>query len=325
MTDFKDRLATLGYGLGWSVIRRVPEPVAAATFRFFADVAWRRQGPGVRVLEGNLFRVLGPDATGAEVRAVSRESMQSYARYWLEVFRLPVTPLQRLIDGMHDFGNIPVAFEQLAQGRGVVFALPHMGNWDQAGAWIIGTGAGSFTTVMERIKPESVYEQFVAFREGLGMEVLPASGGTKPYGILAQRLRAGKVVCLPCDRDVTGHGIEVDFFGEKARMMAGPAALALQTGAALMPVVLWFEDEGWGVDVGPEIPVPDLGDRKERVVAMTQQIARFFEAGIREHPQDWHMLQPVFTADLDPDRLAAAQRAAEAEAAGTADSQAGSR
>lgn len=309
----KDTLASVGYGLGWSVICRLPESLAAGLFRAFAGIAWRRQGPSVQVLEGNLFRVLGADATGADVRAVSRESMQSYARYWLEVFRLPVIPAERLNEGTRDVGHLPAAFEALDQGRGVIFALPHMGNWDQAGAWIIGQGAGSFTTVMERLEPESLYKRFVAFREGLGMEVLPASGGGRPFAILAQRLQAGKLVCLPCDRDVTGHGIEVDFFGEKARMAPGPAALAAQTGAALMPVVLWFEGDGWGVDVGAEIPVPDdEGDGRERVVAMTQQLARFFEDGIRAHPQDWHMLQRVFTADLDPERLARAeQRAAE--------------
>jgi phosphatidylinositol dimannoside acyltransferase len=324
MTAVKDRLASVGYGLGWSVLCRLPESLVTSAFRFFADIAWRRQGPGVQVLEGNLRRVLGAEASGAEIRAVSRESMRSYARYWMEAFRLPVMPVERLIDGMHDVGHIPTAFEQLAEGRGVVFALPHMGNWDQAGAWIIATGAGSFTTVMERIKPESLYERFVTFREGLGMEVLPASGGDRPFGILARRLRAGKVVCLPCDRDVTGHGIEVDFFGEKARMTPGPAALAAQTGAALMPAVLWFTEDGWGVDVGEEIPVPAEGDRKERIVAMTQQIARFFEDGIRAHPQDWHMLQRVFTADLDPERLAAAERrVAAAQAAAPADAAAG--
>jgi len=316
MTGVKDRLASVGYGLGWSVLCRLPESAGRAGFQFFADIAWRRQGPGVQVLEGNLRRVLGPDATGAQVRAVSRESMRSYARYWLEIFRLPVMPVERLFEGMHDIGHIEDAFEYLAAGRGVVFALPHMGNWDQAGAWIIAKGAGSFTTVAERIEPESVYERFVAFREGLGMEVLPASGGDRPFGILARRLRAGKVVCLPCDRDVTGHGIEVEFFGEGARMTPGPAALAVQTGAALMPAVLWFSGDGWGVHIGAEIPVPQAGDRKERIKAMTQQIARFFEDGIREHPQDWHMLQRVFTADLDPARLAAAQRAAAAAQVG---------
>lgn len=310
MARLKDRLVSVGYGLGWSVLSRLPESVCLSVFRFFGEVAWRRQGPSVQVLEGNLWRVLGPAATGQEVRAVSRESMRSYARYWLEVFRLPVMPVQRLIDGMQDdsHGNVQVALEHLAAGRGVIFALPHAGNWDQAAAWIIAMGAGSITTVAERLKPESLYERFLRYREGLGMVVLPASGGDRPFGILARSLRSGKCVCLPCDRDITGHGIEVDFFGETAHMAPGPAALAERTGAVLMPVMLWFTEDGWGVKVGGEIPVPAGADRKERIVGMTQQIARFFEGAIAEHPQDWHMLQRVFTADLDPDRLAAAQR-----------------
>jgi lauroyl/myristoyl acyltransferase len=310
MARLKDRLVSVGYGLGWSVLSRLPESVCLSVFRFFGEVAWRRQGRAVQVLEGNLRRVLGPAATGAEVRAVSRESMRSYARYWLEVFRLPVMPVERLIDGMQDDtpGNVQVALDHLAAGRGVIFALPHAGNWDQAAAWIIAMGAGSITTVAERLKPESLFQRFVRYREGLGMVVLPASGGDRPFGILARSLRAGKCVCLPCDRDITGHGIEVDFFGETAHMAPGPAALAERTGAALMPVMLWFTEDGWGVEVGAEIPVPAGEDRKERIVGMTQSVARFFEGAIAEHPQDWHMLQRVFTADLDTDRLAAAQR-----------------
>jgi phosphatidylinositol dimannoside acyltransferase len=310
MARLKDRLVSVGYGLGWSVLSRLPESVCLSVFRFFGEVAWRRQGRAVQVLEGNLRRVLGPAATGAEVRAVSRESMRSYARYWLEVFRLPVMPVERLIDGMQDDtpGNVQVALDHLAAGRGVIFALPHAGNWDQAAAWIIAMGAGSITTVAERLKPESLFQRFVRYREGLGMVVLPASGGDRPFGILARSLRAGKCVCLPCDRDITGHGIEVDFFGETAHMAPGPAALAERTGAALMPVMLWFTEDGWGVEVGAEIPVPAGADRKERNAAMTQSLARFFEGAIGRHPQDWHMLQRVFTADLDPDRLVAAQR-----------------
>lgn len=312
MPSFKDRLADTAYQLGWSVVCKLPERWTAAVFRGVADVAWRREGPRVRTLENNLRRVLGPDADGKELRAVSRESMRSYARYWLEVFRLPVIPVERLVSGMQEEGEIETTLGYIKAGRGVVFALPHMGNWDQAGAWIIARGAGSFTTVMERLKPESVYERFVAFREGLGMEVLPASGGSHPFGVLAQRLRAGKVVCLPADRDVTGNGIEVDFLGEKARMMPGPAALAVQTGAALVPAILWYTDDGWGVHLHPEIPVPAEGDRRQKTAAMTQRLADVFAAAIREHPADWHMLQPVFTADLDQERLAAAIARAEA-------------
>lgn len=310
MPGLKDRLADAGYGLGWYAVCRLPESWARWGFRVGADIAWRRQGPQVQVLEGNLRRVLGPAASGADLRALSRESLRSAARYYMEIFRLPVMPVDRLVSGMHDTGHIKTAFEYLAAGRGVVFALPHMGNYDQAGAWIIASGAGSFTTVAERLNNEKVYERFVAFREGLGMEVLPASGGDSRFGILAQRLRAGKIVCLPCDRDVTGGGIEVEFFGAKARMMGGAAALAVQTGAALMPAILWFEGNGWGLHIHEEIPVPADGDRKQKTAAMMQEVARIFEAGITEHPQDWHMLQRVFVADLDPARLAAAVAAA---------------
>ena len=193
MPGLKDRLTDAGYGLGWSVVCRLPESWAQSAFRFVADLAWRRQGTGVQVLEGNLRRVIGAEASGGELRALSRQAMRSYARYWLEAFRLPVMPADRLVGGMLDTGHIETAFEYLAAGRGVVFALPHMGNYDQAAAWIIASGAGSLTAVIERVRPESVYDRFVAFREGLGMEVLPASGGTQRFGILAQRLQAGSL------------------------------------------------------------------------------------------------------------------------------------
>jgi KDO2-lipid IV(A) lauroyltransferase len=314
----KARLTSTAYALGWSALCRVPESWAQAVFRFIADIAWRRQGGGVRLLEGNLTRVLGPDATGKELRALSREAMRSYARYWLEVFRLPVMDRDMVTKETHEVGHVDDMLANIAAGRGVVIPLPHMGNWDAAAVWVIGRGAGTITTVMERLEPESVYERFLEFRQGLGMEVLPASGGASPFGMLAQRLRHGKMVVLPSDRDVTGGGVEVDFFGERAMMMGGSAALAVQTGAALMPATMWFEDDRWGVQIHEEIPPPATGDRWQKAAAMTQEVARVFEQAIREHPSDWHMLQRVFVSDLDPDRLAAArakvaarQRAAE--------------
>ena len=307
-----DWLAGTGYRLGWSLVCRLPESWMRALFYFVADVAWRRQGRRVQVLEANLRRVAGPQAGGKALRALSRQAMRSYMRYWLEVFRLPVLSEQRIQADMRAIGEEQTAFAHMAAGRGVIFALGHMGNWDHAGAWIIGQGAKRFTTVQERLKPDAVYESFVAFREGLGFEVLPATGGISRFGVLAQRLRAGHLVCLLADRDVTGGGIEVEFFGEKARMMGGPAALALQTGAALMPVTLWYEGPYWGAYIHQEIPVPDVGDRRQKVAAMTQEFARVLEEAIRAHPADWHMLQRVFTADLDPARLAAADAAAAA-------------
>jgi KDO2-lipid IV(A) lauroyltransferase len=240
------------------------------------------------------------------VRALSREVLRSYARYYLETFRLQTFSTERIQAGMHFVGgNLPVTLEHLRNGRGVIYALPHMGDFEQAGAWIISVGAGSFTTVAERLKPESVFQRFLKFREGLGFEVLPTTGGPNPSGVMAQRLRKGKLVCLVADRDLSNTAVEVDFFGEKALMPVGSAALAIQTGAALMPVSCWFvgEDE-WGAEVHDEIPVPEHGDRREKAAVMTQQLATVFEKAIREHPEDWHMLQRIFVADLDPERLA---------------------
>ncbi len=300
-----ERLTGLAYRLGWKAICRIPEPMARWAFNETADIAWRRQGRGVQRLEANLRRVLDydrldPADAGKELRTLSRAALQSYARYWLEVFRLPVISPERILSGMHIEGpGEATMFAHLKAGRGVIFALPHMGNFEHAAAWIVLRGAGTFTTVVERLKPESVYEAFVRFRESLGMEVLPLTGNQSPFGILAQRLRAGGLVCLVSDRDLKESGVDVEFFGEKARI-ASTAALALHTGAALMPVATWFEGEReWGAHIYDEIPVPATGDRKEKTQVMSQQLAGVFEQAIREHPADWHMLQRVFTADLD--------------------------
>jgi phosphatidylinositol dimannoside acyltransferase len=306
----QDRLVNAAFTAGWSLVCRLPESWARALFNVGADIAWRRQGGGVQVLEGNLTRILrtdnGDSVDGKELRTLSRAVLRSYARYYMEAFRLPVIPLERVREGMHiGQDQVDVALEHLKNGRGVIFALPHMGDFEQAGLWVNQAGAGSFTTVMERLKPEAVYEKFLKFREGLGMEVLPTTGGPNPSGVMARRLRAGKLVCLVADRDLSDTGIEVDFFGEKALLPAGPAALAVQTGAALMPVSCWFVGESeWGAEVYDEVPVPATGTRKEKVAAMTQAMASVFEQAIREHPENWHMLQKVFVSDLDPERLA---------------------
>ena len=303
-----ERLTGVAYRLGWKIVCRVPQSWARWVFSEVGDIAWRRQGPKVQVLEANLRRVLSwkyqdPEVDGKDLRALSRAALQSYARYWLEVFRLPVTPTDRLVTGMRFRGPGEEAmFTCLKAGRGVIVALPHMGNFEQAGAWVIAEGAGKFTTVQERLRPESVYESFVRFREALGFEVLPLTGGAGPFGTLAQRLRAGGLVCLVSDRDLKESGVEVEMFGEKARI-AATAALAVHTGAALMPTATWFEGDDWGACIYPEIPVPESGTRAEKIAAMSQQMARVFEEAIAEHPQDWHMLQRVFVADLDPDRL----------------------
>jgi phosphatidylinositol dimannoside acyltransferase len=314
VTSVGERVAAWAYVLGWKVVCRMPQRWAEWAFRLVADWVWWRRGRSVRQLEANLRRVVAWQADRAsppgfvmDLRQLSRRGMRSYFRYWLEVFRLPVIPDEEILGLMRCTGEEEAAFRHMAAGRGVIFALPHMGNWEHAGAWIVLRGAGKFTTVAERLRPESLYNRFVAFREGLGMEVLPHSGGASRFGVLARRLRDGGLVCLLCERDLTGSGIEVEFFGEPARMMGGAAALAVHTGAALMPVTLWYSGRYWGARIHPEIEVPGDGGRPAKVTAMTQELARVFETAIAEHPEDWHMLQKVFVADLDPARLARAR------------------
>ena len=297
-----DRALSVAYRAGWLAIRHIPEPVARWLFNRIADYLWRRRGKAVRQLEANLRRVV-PDASDAELRRLSRQAMRSYLRYWVEAFRLPTMPPERITSGMSVAGEEETALAHIKDGRGVIFALPHMGNVDLGAAWIMTRGFGQISVIAERLKPEAVFQRFLAYRVSLGMEVVPHTGGPSPFGVMAQRLRQGRLVCIVADRDLSAGGVEVDLFGEKARIGAGPAALAVRTGAALMPVTLWFTPDGWRGRIYPEVPVPPDGTRAQQVAAMSQQLASVWQVGIAEHVQDWHMLQKVFVADLDATRL----------------------
>ncbi|MBY6362028.1 phosphatidylinositol mannoside acyltransferase [Rhodococcoides corynebacterioides] len=292
-----EQLGAAGYVAGWRVVRALPEGVARRLFDAGADLAARRGG-GPEQLRRNLARVLG--TTPADVPdELVRASVRSYARYWREAFRLPSMDLAaqaRSIDAsVSGKEHLEAA---LAAGRGAVLALPHSGNWDMAGVWLTQTH-GQFTTVAERLRPESLYRRFVEYRESLGFEIFPLSGGERPpFEQLRDRLEAGGVVCLLGERDLARHGVPVTFFGEPTRMPAGPARLAVDTGAALLPVHCWFTESGWGFSVEPPLDVSG------GVEDATQQLADRFAANIAAHPEDWHMLQPLWWDDLSEARRA---------------------
>ncbi|PWU46939.1 phosphatidylinositol mannoside acyltransferase [Micromonospora globispora] len=288
-------LTELGYVAGWRLVRALPRPVVAAAFRAGADRAYRKGGGGTARLRANLRRVVGPELPEAELDALVQRGLRSYARYWMEAFRLPALSRQQILAGFRLDGVEKLAAD-VAAGRGAVVALPHAGNWDAAGAWVAATG-WPITTVAERLKPEGVYERFLAFRQGLGMEILPTHGGERPaFDVLVDRLRAGAVVPLLADRDLSARGIEVDFFGVRTRMPAGPALLALRTGAPLYVATLWYEPDAARAAIeGPlELPDPDSGPLDVRVRLVTQRIADGLAAGIARHPEDWHMLQRMW-------------------------------
>ncbi|WP_394297646.1 phosphatidylinositol mannoside acyltransferase [Streptomyces griseus] len=285
------------YGLGWATVKKLPEPVAKALGRKIADIAWKKRGKGVLRLESNLARVV-PDATPERLAELSKAGMRSYMRYWMESFRLPAWSRERAAQSFQIKGE-DVLKDAIASDRGVILALPHMANWDLAGVWVTRALGTPFTTVAERLRPESLYDRFVAYRESLGMEVLPHTGGAA-FGTLARRLRAGGLVCLVADRDLSASGVEVSFFGETARMPAGPAMLALQADALLLPVTLWYDDtDVMKGEVHAPVEVPGSGTRAEKASLMTQALADVFAGGIADHPEDWHMLQRLWLADLE--------------------------
>lgn len=294
---FGDNLTDWGYATGWLMVRAMPEVVARNAFDAGARYAARGGGP--EQLRKNLARVIG--TTPAEVPdALIRASVASYARYWREAFRLPTMNqaalaerLDRVFIGAEKFDAA------LAGGRGAVMALPHSGNWDMAGVWL-AQKYGTFTTVAERLKPESLYDRFIAYRESLGFEVLPLTGGNRPpMEVLAERLEANRFVCLMADRDLTRSGVQVDFFGEPTRLPAGPARLALETGAPLHPAHVYYDGDDCVVQIDDALDTSS-GD----VGVITQALANRFAVNIAAHPQDWHMLQPQWLADLSAQRRA---------------------
>ncbi len=291
-------LTEFGYLAGWRLVRALPGPVAAAGFRWAADYAHRQGGRGSTMLAGNLRQVVGPALPAADLDALVRLGLRSYARYWMEMFRLPSLSREQVLRAFR-LDGADLLGADVAAGRGAVVALPHAGNWDAAGAWVAAMG-WPMTTVMERLKPERIYERFLAFREGLGMEILPARGGPRaPMEVLVERVGAGHVVPLLADRDLSARGVEVAFFGGRARMPAGPALLAIRTGAPLYVVEMWYEpDAACGRLVGPlEVPEPDSGPLDQRVRLLTQQIADRLAVGIARHPEDWHMLQRMWIGE----------------------------
>ena len=298
MAVASDAVTEWAFAFGWNVVRRLPSRAAYATFDRAADVIWRKRGPGVIQFERNQARI-HPSASAADLRELSRLGMRSYLRYWCDAFRLPTWSHEHILE-RQDLEDKYLMDEAVAAGKGAIMVVTHGGNWDHAGAWGC-LRYGGLTTVVERLKPEGLYRRFLAYRESLGMEIIP-TGEPDIIRTLARRLQEGRLVPLMGDRDIGRNGVAVDLFGEPASLPAGPAVLALLTGAPLLPVSLWYDGVMSTGRVHPRVAIPTSGTRDEQIHAITQDVARAFEEGIRDHSADWHMMQPVWIADLDPAR-----------------------
>ena len=289
MNRINETLTYWAYSLAWKIVRALPEKFTYRTVDRVADRFSQKSGIGVTRLRNNYARVR-PELSTNELTELVRLGMRSYLRYWVDTFRSPFWSTERTLSTVvvdhEDYLRTP-----MAQGRGCIVALPHAGNWDHAGAYFCATGA-PLVTVAEHLKPEKLFQKFLHHRESIGMEVLALDA--RVIGVLAARLRKGRLVALVADRDLSESGIPVKFCGGSSRMPAGPAVLAIQTGAPLITAFVSYTPTGIHIEFGPEIIVPESGTVSEKAAQMTQVVADRFAAGITSKTEDWHMMQKVW-------------------------------
>lgn len=285
----KDNIAAYAYFAGWRIVRWLPEPTAYRLAYAAADFLTKRNGKNVARLRSNLRRAK-PEITALDLDLLVFDAMRSYMRYWCDTFRFPDWSPQRVRETV-TVTNEHLLIDAIEAKTGVIVSLPHAGNWDHAGAYFCAKGI-NLVTVAERLKPEKLFLKFLGYRQAMGMEVLPLDG--RVLGTLAQRLRQGALVALVADRDLSRTGIDVDFFGGPSRMPAGPALLALKTNAPLITAFVSYTESGIHIDF-KLIILPNAGSEAEKVSEIVQMTAKHFEEGISEHPEDWHMLQRIWT------------------------------
>jgi KDO2-lipid IV(A) lauroyltransferase len=285
----KDNLSAYAYFAGWRIVRWLPERTAYWLAYAVADFLTKRNGKNVARLRSNLQRTQ-PNMTELDLDLLVFNAMRSYMRYWCDTFRFPDWSTQRVRETV-TVKNEHLLLDAIAEKTGVIVCLPHAGNWDHAGAYFCAKGI-HLVTVAEHLKPEKLFLKFLSYRQAMGMEVLPLDG--RVLGTLAQRLRQGALVALVADRDLSRSGIDVNFFGGPARMPAGPALLAMKTSAPLITAFVSYTDSGIHIDFN-EVAIPNSGSDEDRVLEIVQRMAKQFEDGISRHPQDWHMLQRIWT------------------------------
>ncbi len=284
------------YKAGEACVRAVPNPVARATAALGSVVVANVSAERRLLVERHLRRVYGQHYGGAALRRSVHETFRSYGRYWVDSFMLPDLSPEQIDAGMsvHGFGHIA---EARARGIGPILVLPHLGGWEWAGFYLTRTLGVPATVVVEPVEPQELFDFFVEFRRRLGMSIVPL--GPTAAGEVLRAIKRCDVVCLLADRDIQGDGVPVTFFGEETTMPAGPATLAIRTGAPLLPAAVYFTPDAHRAVIEAPIPVERRGRLRDDVTRITQLIADRLEALIRAAPEQWHLQQPNWPSDYD--------------------------
>lgn len=289
----------VAYRFGSALANALPTviatPIAEATGRAVARaplLSGRR-----RIVRRNLQRATDGALGGLALERAVSDTFASYGRYWLELFRLPADARGSVEDRVTSVGFQHIT-DGLALGKGVILALPHLGGFDFAAAWLAGRGVAP-TVVVEAVEPPDLFEWFADVRRAIGMEVIPL-GPDAASGVL-RALRENRVVCLLSDRDLAGDGVPVEFFDEQTTLPAGPATLALRAGATLLPSAVYFRPHGHHfVKIEAPLLIERKGRLREDVTRVTQDLAWRFEELVRMAPEQWHVMQPNWPSDATP-------------------------
>jgi KDO2-lipid IV(A) lauroyltransferase len=291
--------AYVGYRAGSALARRLPERAILGSSRLVGRLAQLAMADRAAMVARHQRRIR-PELSPAQVDRAVREAFASYVHYWLESFRLPGTPPEVLDAGFtgHGFHHIRAAIDA---GTGVVLAMPHLGAWEWAGFWTTAVQRIPVSTVVEAVEPPELAAWFTALRQDLGMEIIalgPASGSAA-----AAALTSNRILTLVCDRDVSGAGVEVELFGERTTLPAGPATLALRSGAALIASTVYFDGMHHQGIANPPIDTRRQGKFRADVARVTQDLADELEVLIRRAPEQWHLMQPNWPSDhVDEER-----------------------
>lgn len=287
-----EKLTYLAFATICRVARALPTHTGRVLFGWAGALAYHL-APRVRaVVTANQARVLGRPEQDPLVRGSAKRAFRSYGRYWYDTFDLIDWPPDRF-ERHFEFSGFGHVREALGAGKGVIVALPHKGNWDAAGRGMTENGM-PVVAVAERLRPERLFELFLATRRALGMEVVALSAEGKVGQQLAAALANNRVIALVADRDLTGRGIEVEMFGAPRKLPAGPAMLSISTGAPVIVADTSQTPWGWKCVFHEPIAFEPSGSRREDVTELTRQIAAAFERAIAAAPDDWHMFQPAW-------------------------------
>jgi KDO2-lipid IV(A) lauroyltransferase len=277
------------YLSAWKLIGLLPERMAYKLANFVADQIYRKNGKGIQRLRSNYQRVK-PGYSKEELDKLTKLGMRSYMRYWFDTFRLNKWSKERIVKTTK-VNDEYLLRDPITNKLGCIVALPHAGNWDHAAAYFCSTGI-NLTTVVEKLKPEAIFQKFLDYRQSIGIEAI--SHKEKSIPILTQRLQDGKLVALVADRDMSRNGVEVEFFDGIAKMPSGPAILAIKTGAPLITAYIGYLSTGIEIFFDQTTPPPTTGSDSEKIKVITQSIADNFARRIKENPVDWHMLQRIW-------------------------------